>query len=123
MLGRGFAVLRGIDSAGLLKLLEAFFQSRNLSGPTSGDIEDGLISRGLTLLGEMADHGPLIPLDRARIGLILFQEQGKERRFAGAIGADQSDALAVIDLHIGLLKESATADGFFEFFDREHGIR
>ena len=72
VLGRGFAVLRGIDSAGLLKFLEAFFQSRNLSGPTGGDIEDGLISRGLTLLGEMADHGPLIPFDRARIGLILF---------------------------------------------------
>ena len=72
MLGGGFAVFRRVDGAGLLEFSELFFQRGNFSGSARGHIEDGLITRGLTLLGEMADHRPFIALDRARISFILF---------------------------------------------------
>ena len=65
MLGGGFAILRRIDGARLFEFSELFFERWNLSGSTCGHIKDGLIARGLALLGEMPDHRPLITLDRA----------------------------------------------------------
>ena len=63
VLSGGFAVLGGVDGAGLLEFVEPLLQCGNFSSPPGGDIKDGLLAGGLTLLGEVADHGPLVALD------------------------------------------------------------
>ena len=117
MLRGGFAVFGGIYRAGLLEFLEALFQRRDLSCPAGGDVEHGLLSGCLPLLGEMADHRPFIALDGPRVGFILLEKQREEGRFAGAIGTHEGDALPVVDLHVGLFEEGATSHGFLEFTD------
>ena len=63
VLGRGLAVLGRVNGAGLLEFVEPLLQCGNFSSPPGGDIKDGLLAGGLTLLGEVADHGPLVALD------------------------------------------------------------
>ena len=78
MFCRGFAIFGKIGGARILEFLELLFEGGELSGATGRHIEDCLFADGLALLGEMADHGPFIPLDAAGIRLILFQDQGEE---------------------------------------------
>ena len=121
MFCRGFAVFGKIGGARILEFLELPFQGMEFSHPSRRHIEDGLFADGLSLLGEMADHGPFIPLDAASIRLVLFQDQREEGRFSGSVGSDKGNAFAVIDLHVGLFKKGASAKGFLEFANGEHG--
>ena len=67
-------VLRRIDRAGLLKLVQARLQPRQLANAPGGNLQDGLVSHGLALLRQVADHGPLVALDRPGIRVVPVQD-------------------------------------------------
>ena len=114
-------VLGNVDGAGLLEFAQPGFEPGDFADASGGDLEDGLAAGGLALLGQVADHGPLVALDRAGVGLIVTEDDGEEGRLPRAIRPDQRDALAVVHLHRGVLEERAAADGFPEVSDGEHG--
>ena len=70
--------------AGLLTDQEAaYLGAANLAGyllgaAAAGDVQGGLLPMGLPLLRQIAQRGPVIPLHRARIRLVGFQNQGKK---------------------------------------------
>ena len=75
VLGGGFAVLRRIHGTGLFQFMELFFKGRYLPGASCCHIEDSLLAGCLPLLGEVSDHCPFVPLDGARIRLILLEQE------------------------------------------------
>src|SRR5580658_11203959 len=59
--------------------------------------------------------------DGAAVGGHLVGEQTKQRGFAGAIGADEANALAEIDLEIEVLEDDTLAEGLFEVGNGDDG--
>ena len=47
--------------------------------------------------------------DLAAVGRCLAEDERKECGFAGAVGADEADAVAAIDLERNVFEEGATA--------------
>ena len=117
VLGGGLGVLGSIDCPRLLQLPELLLQRGDIPCTARGNVENGLLSSSLTLLGEVADHGPLISLDRPGVGFVLLEKEREESRLSRAIGADQGDTFPVVDLHVGFLEEGSATDGFLEFAD------
>ena len=122
-LGLGFKILRVVNGIVLLVFAKNFFQFIENAGPTAGDLERGLIAQRLALLGEKADGGPFVAHDLALVLFVVAEDHVEQRRFAGAVGAHQGNALAVVDGHRGILEEGAPAYGFGEVFDGEHLLR
>ena len=60
------------------------------------------------------------PLDVAGVGVALAEEGFEERGFAGAVGADDADALAALHVELELLPELLGAERLGEFPDLEH---
>ena len=75
-------------------------------------MEHGFFSGGCAFLGEKADGASALEIDRAFVGGIVAEDEGEEGGFAGAVGSDQPDAVARIDLQRGVGKEGASAEGF-----------
>ena len=117
MLGMGLKVGGTGDIAGGFTGSEGFFEGLDFSRAAGGDVERRLGTDGFGFLREVAEGGPFVALDGAGIGLIAAKDEGENGGFARAVGADERDALAVVDLHVGLLEEGAAADGFLEFAD------
>ena len=122
VLGVGFEVGGAGNVAGRFEFLQAGFELRHLAPFAGGEIKDGFAAGGFAFLWQVADHRPLVALDGPGVGRLVAEDDGKERRLARAVGADQRDALAVVDLHGGVFKKGPAADGFLEIADREHGF-
>ena len=115
-----FEVFGPIHRARLLQLVKALLQSAQLPRPPGRHVHHRLVADRLAFLRQVADHRPFIAFDRARIRFIRFQNNGKQRRFAGAVRANQRDALAVVYGQGRVLEERAAADGFAEIPDGKH---
>ena len=121
VLGVGLKVGGAGDIAGGFAGSEGFFEGLDFSRAAGGEVEGGFGTDGFGFLREVAEGGPFIALDRARVGLITAKDEGENGRFARAVGADERDALAVVDLHVGVFKEKTAAVGFLEIADGQHG--
>ena len=123
VLGVRLHVFRGGHSPRRLQLVQPLFQLRQFVHPAGGHIQDRFIAMGFALLREIADHGPFIPLDRAGVRHLLFEDDGKKRCLAGAVRPDQGDPVAVIHLKRGVLEEHPPAQGHLKISNCEHGTR
>ena len=99
--------------AGLFQFVQAFFQLRQFLHPAGGDIQNGFVAQRFGFLRQVADHRPFIALDRAGVRLLLLENDGEQRGFAGAVRADERDAFAVIHLERSVLEERPPANGHF----------
>ncbi len=88
---------RGIFQT-LLQVFQFVMQIANPSASGDGFIQHRPAAHLLHILAEIADGQPLRNGDLAVVGLLLSNHHTKERGLAGAIGADQADLLAGIQL-------------------------
>jgi len=121
VLGVSLEVGGGGDIPGGFAGGEGFFEGLDFARAAGGKVERGLGTYGFGFLREVAEGGPFVALDGAGIALIAAEDEGKNGGFARAVRADERDALAVVDLHVGLFEEKTAAVGFFEIADGQHG--
>jgi hypothetical protein len=89
-------------------------------GDAHGDLDDGFIGGLAGFLREVSGDGVFVALDGAFIGAVLIENHAEERGFPGTVGADEGDAFAPVDGHLGLAEQGAAAEGLGKLFDREH---
>src|SRR5947208_2115341 len=75
------------------------------------------------LLRDEAEPRAALELDVAAIGLEGAADEVEQRRLAGAVAADEPDALARRDLRRGILDQGPAADPVGEARDGKHGAR
>ena len=110
----GFVVFGGIFWRGFQDAL-GFGQFRR---DGAGEFQHRLVARRSALLREVADGGCAFERDPAFVSRSLAQDQRKERRFARAVGADQSHSVATVHLKRGVFKKDAAAKTFAELRNR-----
>src|SRR5262249_55067399 len=71
-------------------------------------------------LREIADGNAAFGGGLASIGGFLAEDDGEESGFAGAVGADQADAILAIDLEGHIREEDAVGVGFGYAGESEH---
>ncbi len=82
------------------RLLERMQLGRDLGdrpGAVHGLLDHGLAGHLADILAEVADGHAAVDGDLALVGLLLAHDHAKERRLAGAVGADEADLLAAVD--------------------------
>ena len=122
-LGVGLHVLRAVHGASGLEFLETLFEAGQFAGPSGGDLKHGLLTHGFAFLRQVADHGPRIPLDRALIGSPAAEDDGEERGFPRAVGADQRHPVSIVDLERGVFEQDPSGDGHLQLTDGKHCLR
>src|SRR5262245_53219918 len=81
------------------------------AGLTLSRVEDGPLARGaLGVLGEVADLDVVTGSHRARGGLAGAGKRLDQSRLAGAVGADENDVLAALELEIGAVEQGTAGD-------------
>ncbi len=108
----GFVVFGRRNLAGGFHLAQAFFENGQ-DGAAGGEVEDGFFADGFGFLGEEANHGPFVAFDDAAVGDVFAEDDGEKGGFAGAIGADEGDAVAMGDVEGGVFEKDASANGHF----------
>jgi hypothetical protein len=80
----------------------------------------GIEARDLGDVGELAGLGDV---DLAVVGLLDAGEDLQERGFSRPIGADEADALALLEVERDALEDGAAGVGFFNIadFGKGHG--
>ena len=68
----GLEVFRSLDDALFLERGQERLERRNLACASGGDVERSLVADRLALLRQVAEHRPLVALDRARIRVVPF---------------------------------------------------
>jgi len=79
-----------------------------------GLVDDGVLEVELGILDEVADLGGLADGDGTLVGLDFADEHLEEGGLAGAVVADEADALALVDGEVELLEEDFFAEVFFD---------
>ena len=74
------------------------------------DLADGDLRRELRHLLDVGDGGAAAHGDLAAVRLLLVGKQREESRLAGAVGADEADAVAIVDREGEILKERRRAE-------------
>jgi hypothetical protein len=62
-------------------------------------------------LGDVSNAQPLLQLQRAVVGLFQAGEDFQQGRLAGAVAADQADALGDLQREIGVIEQRHVAEG------------
>lgn len=120
MLGMGFEVFVGGGIAQGFQFAETTFEFGQVSGPAGSHFHDRFVADRLGFLGEVADHGPGVAFDLTGVRFGLLEDEGEEGGLAGAVGADQGDAFAVIDLERRVFEQRASAQNHFEISNCQH---
>ncbi len=89
-------------------------------GDAHGDLDDRFIGRFARLLRQVSGDGVFVALDGAFVRAVLVEDHAEERGLAGAVRADERDALAPVDGHLRLAQQGSAAEGLGKLFDREH---
>ena len=100
--------------------MQSLLQAWQFIDAAGGDIEDRFLAVCLGFLWKVADHGPFIALDGARVRLLLLEDDGKQRGLAGAVWPDQRDAIAVVHAEGRVFEEHAPAQGHFKISNSKH---
>ena len=120
VLGMRLHVGRAVHGAGGLEFLEDVLVAGDLAAAPGGEVEDGFLADRLALLGQVAHHRPGVALDGALVGLFLAENDGEKGGFAGAVGTDEGDTVAVVHRERRTLEEDASAVGHLEIADGKH---
>lgn len=75
-----------------------------VGGVEGGEFEDGLVAGGGAFLGQVAKGEAALHGDGAVVGRLFIENDGEERGFPGAIGADETDAVATVQLQRDVLE-------------------
>ena len=121
VLGMDLHVLGAGHVAGLFEFVQAFFEDRQFLHLAGGHIEDGFVAQRFAFLRQMAHHRPLIAFNHAGIRLALLENDGEQRGFTRAVGADERYAFAIVHLERSVLEERPSAKGHLEITNDEHG--
>src|SRR5206468_1201062 len=73
------------------------------------------------ILREVTDFDAVGDGDRAGVGDDLADEDFEKGCFARAVGADEPESLAALDVEVELVEERALAEGLFEVGERGEG--
>ena len=84
------------------------------------DVENGLVAGGGGLLREVAEVGAAFPLDGAGVGFFLAEDEAEEGGLAGAVGADEAEAVGAGDEQRDVGKEFAGAVGLRNVCNSQH---
>lgn len=112
-----FAEFFGAEVSGFFAFADGAEEADHFWGDAHGDFDDGFIGRFSGFLGEVAGDGVFITVDGAFVWLVFIEDHAEECRFAGAVGADEGDALAPVDGHFCLAEEGSAAEGFGQILD------
>ena len=85
-----------------------------------GDLEDRLIADGGAFLREEAEVRAAFPLDEAVVRLVLIEDDVEEGGLAGAVGADEAEAVRPGDVQRDLREQGAGSVGLGNIGNREH---
>ena len=79
------------------------------------DVTHAGLNRIGQVLRQLADDESVLACDLTAVGLLLAGNQLQRRRLAGAVTADQADALAGLDAERGFVKNTqlAEVEGYF----------
>ena len=99
---------------------DEFAEAGEFGGDGGGEFEDGFVPGGRAFLREIAEVDAAFLDDLAGVGGFLTEDDPKERGLAGAIGADEADAVLAVHLQGGLIKEHLAAIGFADFRKSQH---
>jgi hypothetical protein len=98
----------------VLEVAHAVGQLVELREGLFGLVDDGALVVELRVLREVADLGALGDGDDAGVGNNFAGEDFEECRLAGAVGADEPEALALFDIEAEAVKDDPLAEGLFE---------
>src|SRR6185295_9280576 len=85
-----------------------------------GFVEDGASRHLLDVLPEVADGQLLRHRHVAFVRLFLARDQAEDRRLARAVGPDEADLLAGVELERGVDEENLASVLFADFRKRDH---
>jgi hypothetical protein len=105
---------------GMIIGLDSAAEADHIVIHADGDFDNGFVTDLGSFLGEVTDGGAAIEGDVTAIGFLALEDHIDEGGFACAIGSDEANAFAAIDLEGGLDEEVAVAKTFTNFADREH---
>ena len=123
---RGFFKIRLLERQSLQDALGLWFKGMSgvfVLGVRGGQGKDGFVARRGALLRQEAQRGAPVQDDTAFVRRVFLEDEREQRRFPRAVGTDQADALAPVDLQGGVAEESASRVGFGEIGKCEHGSR
>ena len=83
-------------------------------------VDDRVIGDLLDLLRQEADAQVLAGADLAAVERHLPHDEAEQRGLAGAVGPDQPDAHARLDVQAGLVEERLAAEGFGDVGEVKH---
>ena len=86
----------------------------------ASQFDDRLVLSGSGFLRQIAKADVALQFDLSFVRRFLAEDQGQQRGFACAIGADQSNAILPIDLQGGVGKERSPAKTFAEAGNGQH---
>src|SRR6185503_781296 len=93
---------------------------RHLAGAGAGLGEDRAPAQLPDILAEIAERQLARPLDRAVVGLVLAGDQPEHRGLARAVGPDQPDLLAGVDLERRVDEQDLPAVLLADRAERDH---
>src|SRR5205823_4754456 len=105
-------ISRVVRSMPCFMLLDHFLRVHKRRRKRERKFEHGLISGGGSFLRKKSNRRVLLDRDRSLIGRNLAKDQREQRRFASAVGADQSNSIAAIDLKRDVIKERPAGERF-----------
>jgi hypothetical protein len=82
------------------------------------DVEDGFVAGGRGFLGQVAEVGAAFPLDGAGVGFLFAEDEAEERGLAGAVGADEAQAVGAGNEQRDVREEFACAVGLGDVCNR-----
>ena len=118
--GIGIGLVIGAVSDFVGELLELIFEVGDVLESGEDLLEDRDAAGGDHFLREIANRLSLGADDGARLGLLPSAEDFEERGFAGAVFADEADAVTVGDVESNLVEEILAGELDREIVDRDH---
>ena len=86
-------------------------QGHDMRQAGAGGLEDGGVGVERRFLGHIGDAKPCLQLQRAVVGFFEAAEDLEERGFAGAVAADEADALGLEQGEVRVVEQRHVAEG------------
>jgi len=100
-----------------------FAQRHEFRRDGRGQLENGLVASGCAFLGQMPDADVSLADDLASVGGFMAKNHVEQRGLARAVRADETDAIAAIQLNGGSREEGLAAVGFADVGKGNHGVK
>ena len=103
-----------------LELLVLVVEFADLAATDDHLVEHGATAHLALFLAEVADRHALWQRHVAVVGMILAGDEAEDRRLARAVGADEADLFAGIELHARVDEEDLVAVALVDLVERDH---